>query len=200
MFIAGDVFAAAPASDLSIKVFAIIDALDVEHKWPAGTRIDWETGLPNGKPVTGTGKNTHCSAFVAVAARALGIYILRPPEHGTKLLANAQVDWLLTEGAAQGWVQLLDMGQAQEKANQGYLVVASYRNHNPEKPGHIVIIRPGNKDAATLAAEGPDETQAGLLNYRSTTLVNGFAGHRRAWSDHEILFFAHEVDETKLGG
>ena len=200
MIISGDVFAATPASDLSTKVFAIIDAMDVESKWPAGVHVDWLTGIPDGKPIKTEGKHTHCSAFVAAAAKALGIYVLRPPEHSAKLLANAQNEWLLTDGASQGCVQLKDMTEAQDKANEGYLVLAAYHNHKDDKPGHIAIIRPGNKDAAALAAEGPDVTQAGGTNFRVATLVRGFAGHPKAWANQEILYFAHAVDEVKLGG
>jgi hypothetical protein len=161
--------------------------------------VDWLTGIPDGKQVNTEGKHTHCSAFVAAAAKALGIYILRPPEHSAMLLANAQYEWLLTDGEAQGWVQLKDMSEAQDKANEGYFVVAAYHNHKDELPGHIAIIRPGSKGAATLASEGPDVTQAGGTNFRVATLVRGFAGHPKAWANQEILYFAHAVDPAKLG-
>ncbi len=59
----------------------MVDSLDVERHWPAGQHIDWETGMPDGRPEGAVGKHTHCSAFVAAAAKRLGIYILRPPEH-----------------------------------------------------------------------------------------------------------------------
>src|SRR5215831_19213071 len=119
----------------------VLDAMGVESKWIAGEHVYWDTGLPTGMPETSPGKHTHCSAFVAAAAKNLGVYILRPPEHGQKLLANAQNEWLGEEGAARGWVKLADADQAQAAANRGQLVVASYHNHHDDRPGHIAIVR-----------------------------------------------------------
>ena len=80
------------------------------------------------------GKHTHCSAFVAAFAKKLGIYILRPPEHGQVLLANAQNEWLPSAGAAQGWRAVSNALEAQALANSGVLVVASYHNHRTTSP------------------------------------------------------------------
>jgi hypothetical protein len=105
-----------------------LDGLGVEDKWIAGSHINWETGLPTGVPEKLPGKHTHCSAFVASAAKQLGVYILRPPEHGQALLANAQYDWLEGDaGRAQGWRPLATAADAQAGANQGELVVAVYQ-------------------------------------------------------------------------
>lgn len=186
------------AETLAAQLFAMIDGLDVEHKWPAGVHVDWRTGIPDGKPEKSEGKHTHCSAFAAAAAEHAGIYLLRPPEHGQILLANAQYEWLQTEGAAQGWVRLPDVASAQDYANRGYFVLASYRNRSDDKPGHIAIVRPGDKSTALLASEGPDVTQAGGTNYTKTSLKQGFAGHPRAWARQEILYFAHPVDATAI--
>jgi len=180
------------------KLFQIIDAMDVERHWPSGVHIEWESGDPDGKPVSTEGKHTHCSAFVASAAKRLGIYLLRPPEHGQKLLANAQYEWLMSDGQAQGWVQLRDMKAAQDAANQGQFVLAAYHNHKDDKPGHIAIVRPGLKSIGQLAQEGPDITQAGLDNFRVTTVKKGFADHKSAFAGNEILYFAHKVDLAAL--
>lgn len=171
-----------------------LDAMDVETKWPAGVHVDWETGVPDGKPIHGEGKHTHCSAFVASAAKHLGIYILRPPEHSAKLLANAQSEWLSSEdGEAQGWRPLPNAAEAQAAANRGELVVASYRSHNEDKPGHIAIVRPSTKSADLLAAEGPDVIQAGRINSTRIAVRDGFAGHPAAWNKSEIKYFAHRL-------
>ena len=183
---------------LAQRLFAMIDSLDVADRWPAGQHVDWETGIPDGKPEGGTGKHTHCSAFVAAAAERAGIYILRPPEHGQVLLANAQYDWLSGPGAAQGWTALPDMYAAQAAANDGQFVVACYKNHLDTKPGHIAIVRPSQKSRDQITADGPDITQAGLNNYVSTNVRTGFADHRGAFADNEILYFAHMVDEAAL--
>ena len=171
----------------------VLDAMGVESKWIAGEHVYWDTGLPTGVPETSPGKHTHCSAFVAAAAKNLGVYILRPPEHGQKLLANAQNEWLAEEGAARGWVRLADADQAQAAANRGQLVVTSYHNHHDDRPGHIAIVRPGNKTAEQIAAEGPDVIQAGAVNKTSISLRDAFAGHPAAWRDHEIVYYAHDV-------
>jgi hypothetical protein len=100
-------------------IFQLLDAMGVETKWIAGQHIYWESGLPTGVPETSPGKHTHCSAFVAAAAKKLGVYILRPPEHGQKLLANAQNEWLAAEGPTHGWQKLADAREAQAAANHG---------------------------------------------------------------------------------
>jgi hypothetical protein len=189
--------AARPADTITPQAQAMmkmLDAMGVESKWTAGERVYWDTGLPTGVPETSPGKHTHCSAFVAAAAKNLGIYILRQPEHGQKLLANAQNEWLAENGAARGWVKLADANQAQAAANRGQLVVASYHNHHDDdRPGHIAIVRPGDKTAEQIAAEGPDVIQAGAVNKTSISLKDGFAGHPAAWRDHEIVYYAHDV-------
>ncbi len=171
-----------------------IDALDVENHWPVGMHVHWETGVPDGKPEVSAGKHTHCSAFVAAAAKSFGIYILRPPEHAQILLANAQYDWLANEGEKQGWRPVRTDVEAQNYANRGFLVVATYKNHHDDKPGHIAIVRPSNKSEAAIRNEGPQVTQAGGTNYKSTSLRQGFAGHPAAWQQHEVRYYAHAVD------
>jgi hypothetical protein len=170
-----------------------IDSLDVEHRWPVGVHVRWETGVPDGKPESGAGKHTHCSAFVAAAAKKAGIYILRPPEHPQLLLANAQFDWLAGAGRAQGWTPLASGVDAQRDANQGWFVVAAYKNIHDDKPGHIAIVRPSDKSVSAILQEGPQITQAGTVNYRDVPLRVGFAGHPLAWSRQTIRFFAHPV-------
>jgi len=181
------------------RLAAVLDAMDVEHRWPAGVHVNWETGEPDGRPERTEGRHTHCSAFVASAAKRLGIYILRPPEHGQILLANAQYDWLAEEGSPHGWQSLPDGMQAQEFANRGYLVVAAYRNLHDNKPGHIVIVRPSVKAARAIVQEGPQIIQAGTNNFASTTLKGGFAGHPTAWSGRQVRFWAHAIDWRRLG-
>ncbi|MFO1519053.1 MAG: hypothetical protein U1F57_05255 [bacterium] len=176
------------------KMIGAVDQLNVEQNWPAGVHVDWETGVPDGKPEKTEGKHTHCSAFVASAAKHLGVYILRPPEHGQVLLANAQYDWLAEEGAKNGWKALSDGIEAQKYANQGYLVVASYKNHHDDKPGHIAIVRPSDKSVSDIKKEGPEITQAGGTNYRSTSLKQGFSGHPAAWDKNEVKYYAHAVE------
>jgi len=176
-----------------------LDAMHVEQLWPAGQHVNWKTGEPDGRAEHGTGKHTHCSAFAAEFAKRMGVYVLRPPEHSQVLLANAQSDWLASEAArAQGWRALPDAAQAQALANAGQLVLAIYRSHNDRRPGHVAIVRAADKDAATLAAEGPQVTQAGAINYTSTSLRVGFAGHPAAWKRNEVRYYAHAIAPEAL--
>ncbi len=92
----------------ALRLSQFLDRLDVEDHWIAGQHIDWQTGDPDGRGEALPGRHTHCSAFVAAAAARLGIYILRPPEHGQVLLANAQNEWLPGPGRNGGWRQLPD--------------------------------------------------------------------------------------------
>lgn len=180
------------------KAVAVIDALNVEQHWPAGVHVRWESGEPDGRPETSQGKHTHCSVFVAAAAKHLGIYILRPPEHSQILLANAQYAWLERDGAQQGWRPLRDAFEAQAAANRGMLVVAAYKNPHDDKPGHIAIVRPSDKSRAAIQSEGPQVTQAGGTNYRSTSLRQGFAGHPSAWGRSELRYYAHAIDSATV--
>jgi hypothetical protein len=137
-------------------------------------------------------------AFVAAAAMRVNIYVLRPPDHKQLLLANAQYDWLAADGVARGWQRISNGVEAQRRANQGWLVLASYRNRHADKPGHIAIVRPSDKSAEALLEEGPQVTQAGLTNYHSVALRIGLAGHPAAWRHHEVAFYGHVVDFAAL--
>jgi hypothetical protein len=168
-----------------------LDASGVDHLWLPYKHVNWETGEidtdPHARPAA-----THCSAFVASFAKQLGVYILRPPEHSPVLLANAQMRWLTTDGTPAGWRRLPDPAAAQRSANQGNLVVAVYENPDRHRPGHIAFIRPGQPDAARLAADGPDVTQAGATNAIALPLRRAFSHHRGAWPD-EINYFEHAL-------
>ena len=166
---------------------------NVENRWLAGQHINWETGEPDNPNAT-KGIKTHCSTFVASVCKQRNIYILRPPEHKTGLLANAQFDWLFSEEAYKiGWRQIKDSiyQKAQELANKGYIVTAVYKNPDPKKPGHIALVMPTEKSIEDLYEEGPTVIQAGQTNYNSTPLKNGFKHHILVWSlaTKDIIFF-----------
>jgi len=184
---------AGPADELWKR----LEAMDVEKLWLPGAIVDWKTGLPTGQPFTDSPKrHTHCSQFVAAASFRLGVPLLRPPEHSPVGLANAQNDWLDSDaGRKAGWVRLKDGAEAQSLANEGRLVLASVKNPDPKRAGHIAIVRPGNKDAAALASEGPDIMQAGGTNFLRTSLKRGFANHPKEYD--QIAFHAHVVELTE---
>ena len=171
-----------------------LEGMEVDKLWLPGAIVDWKTGLPTGQPIKDAkSKHTHCSQFVAAATERLGVYVLRPPEHGVVLLANAQFVWLASDaGKKAGWVAMKDGAAAQAAANDGRLVLASLKNPDPTKSGHIAIVRPGNKDADLLAKDGPDIMQAGGTNALRTTLRRGFGNHKKEYD--QIAFYAHVVD------
>ena len=168
------------------------DAMEVESHWLAGHHVDWRTGDPDsGKP----GK-THCSSFVAAACERLGIYILRPPEHGHKNLANAQSRWLAEEGGRQGWTPVASPLEAQRLANTGEVVVVVFPNPDPLVSGHIALVRPSVKPEAALRGEGPQIIQAGGTNFASISVKQGFRRHRGAWlnaAKHHVGFYVHDL-------
>ncbi len=191
-----------PITPSGARLVAFLDGTGVDHLWLAGDRVDWESGASVGVWRDGR-PHTHCSAFVASAAKRLGVYVLRPPDHGAVLLANAQIGWLTTGAATgAGWRSLPDAASAQTRANQGDLVLAAFENPDPAKPEHIAIVRPSDIDAATLREQGPFVTQAGGHNAFSTPLKRGFANHRGAWppdGSGAVRFFAHVVSWASFG-
>ena len=177
------------------KLIRTLDAMGVDRLWLPGVIVNWRTGEPTGQPITDNPRShTHCSQFAAAACDRMGVYLLHPPEHSSKLLANAQYEWLATEKARRlGWSPVPDEVTAQEFANKGRVVVAVYKNPDPEKHGHIALIRPSDKPEADIKKEGPQITQAGGTNYQSGTLKQGFANHPGAFKNHEIKFYTHAV-------
>lgn len=183
-------------SDEGERLAAILDGFDVEHHWLANKSVNWETGENIWRPIFF--KKPHCSSFVAAVAKKLGIYILRPPQHPEKYLANAQNLWLSEHGREYGWEQVPTAIEAQILANEGHFVVASYRHPDPRKPGHIAIVRPFAKSEETVEEEGPQIIQAGSHNYNSTSVKVGFKEFLRDSKGDKILYFSHKI--SRPGG
>jgi hypothetical protein len=191
LLFAGSCPALEPVSAEGQKLALFLDSMHVEEHWKAGVIVNWLTGDPTGKPVTDDGKHTHCSAFAAAVCDHLGIYLLHPPEHKSTLLANAQFDWLPSQGLAKGWTPVRDGVEAQDLANRGQIVVAVCKNSDPKKSGHAAVIRPGTRTAEEIAQDGPDIIQAGGHNYNSARLKQGFANHPGAFANGEVRYYAH---------
>jgi len=165
------------------------DAMGVERLWLPGHPVDWQTGVW----LSQRRGRTHCSAFAAAACARLGIYLLRPPEHGQDFLATAQGEWLRASGEA--WHPVPSPFQAQELANQGVVVLAVYPSPDPRRSGHVALVRPSDKPDELLASEGPQVIQAGAENAASTSLRQGFRHHRGAWNsarDYRVEFYSHD--------
>jgi hypothetical protein len=189
-----------PISAEGQRLTSFLDTSGVDHLWIAGWHVDWRTGAIDRPEPGGPEAKTHCSAFVAAMAERLRAYILRPPEHPQKLLANAQMGWLVHNGAGSGWQVVAGPVEAQTLANAGMLVVAAYENPNPHRPGHVAIIRPSLKSLDELQHDGPQETQAGATNALSTTIAVGFRHHAGAWKPGgagTIRYYAHAVNWTR---
>jgi hypothetical protein len=171
-----------------------LEAMDVESFWLAHQHVNWETGEPDrGGDYEGPSKHTHCSAFVAAAAKRMGIYLLSPPEHGQQLLANAQAGWLAGPAAQrEGWREIAGGQRAQSEANQGNLVVVVYANPDSHEPGHIAIVRPSEESAIALERNGPQVIQAGTHNHASTTVRTGFSSHPEAWPNG-VRYYMHKL-------
>ena len=176
------------------RLAATLDSMNVESLWLAHEHVNWETGEPDrGADDEGPGNHTHCSAFAAAAAKRLGVYLLRPPEHGQVLLANAQALWLGSAAAQKsGWQRVSSMREAQRLANHGNLVLVLFQNPDKHVPGHIAIVRPSAKTLTALQENGPQIIQAGNHNHASTTVRIGFLNHPGAWPDG-VLYYVHSL-------
>lgn len=172
---------------------ALLDSMNVESHWIAHEHVNWESGEPDrGGENEGPG-HTHCSAFAAAVAKKLDIYLLRPPQHGQRLLANAQVQWLESpEGHTHGWSLVSNSREAQTLANQGNLVLAVFANPDAERPGHVAIVRPSEKSTRAFMRDGPQIIQAGTHNHNSTVVRIGFENHSGAFPDG-VRFYAHAI-------
>lgn len=177
------------------QLATVLDGMNVEALWIANQHVNWETGEPDrGAAYEGPGKHTHCSAFAAAAAKQLGVYLLRPPEHGQLLLANAQARWLSSDKAAgEGWRPAMGAEMAQTEANRGNLVVVVFANPDQHEPGHVAIIRPSEKSSMALERNGPDIIQAGTHNHTRTVVRVGFENHPGAWPDG-VRYYIHPLN------
>jgi hypothetical protein len=187
-----------------------LDGLPIVTRWLAGHPVVWQTGQQDGpEEPPPASHHTHCSAFSAAVALYLDIYLLRPPNHGQVLLANAQTDWLSGDESYPGptaasvdWTQLGFSGDPDAltssvaAANAGQLVLACYAA--PPSPsgkpvsGHVAIVRPRNNGDPTVPPDGPDVIMAGAQNYTVVSMRKAFSNHPDAWPDN-IALFAHQT-------
>lgn len=172
------------------RLSAVLDSMQVEQRWLPGTAVEWRTGEldPAGKALA-----SHCSAFVAAVCSACGVYVLRPPDHGEWLLANAQCRWLEDEGPRYGWTRLGGGLAAQRAANRGHLVLACYLNPDRDDPGHVAVVRPSARPDRAVRVDGPDLTQAGIHNFERVCARTAFELHVRPWQPGRIAYYLHRV-------
>jgi hypothetical protein len=176
------------------RMAAFLDSTDVDHLWIAGHRVDWRTGKPASVTYGVGDTGTHCGGYVAAVAQKLRVYILRTSDPFRDPEANLQAIWLRRGGS--GWRRLAGDLEAQEEANRGNLVVAAFENPDPDRTGHIAIVRPSEKSLQELDSEGPQEAQAGETNSPSMSIAGGFSYHSAAWAPGgrgDVRYFAHAV-------
>lgn len=183
-----------PISAEGRRLLEVLDATNVESLWLAHEHVDWETGQPDkDADYEGPGRATHCSAFAAAVGKRVGVYMLRPPEHGQILLANAQAGWFHSDAGRQnGWREVTTALEAQSLANLGYLVTVVFENPDSHRPGHIAIVRPSLRSERLLEENGPEITQAGERNYLKTSTKVGFEHHPGAWPGG-VRYYAHKL-------
>jgi len=182
-----------PITPAGARLTALLDSMDVEHRWLAHKHVNWETGEQDQTDgFAGPDRATHCSAFAAAVGKRLGIYMLRPPDHPLTFLASAQTYWFEHGDSSTGWQRVADWQTAQRLANEGTLVVMSYYNPSPQRSGHIVIVRPSLKSSAALASEGPQVIQAAGYNRASAPAATSFSFHPGAWPS-QVKIFAHPL-------
>ena len=171
-------------------------SMNVEQLWIAGSHVNWETGEAD-KPDATAGNHTHCSAFVAAACKRLNIYILRPPEHGQLLLANAQYEWLGSPAAADaGWIPVTGPDRyehVQRLANQGFVLVAVCKNPDSKAPGHAALVLPEDMTREKLEESGPAVIMAGIHNHNMITLKAGFKSHLTGWPEDVVVFYYNKT-------
>jgi hypothetical protein len=184
-----------PISSEGRRLAAVLDGMSVESLWLAHEHVNWETGEPDkDADYAGPGRSTHCSAFAAAVGKRLGVYMLRPPEHGQILLSNAQAEWFRAPGGKEkGWHDVRTAREAQSLANQGNLVVVVYESPDPHKPGHVALVRPAHRLERLLEQNGPEITQAGQKNYVKTSTKVGFQVHPGAWPEG-VRYYAHAIE------
>ena len=61
-----------------------------------------------------------------------------------------QFDWLRDEGKRHGWQAVKGAAEAQRLANEGNLVVATFKAADAKKPGHIALVRPWARTEAEI--------------------------------------------------
>ena len=79
-------------------------------------------------------------------------------------------------------------GDAQQAANAGRPAVATWKNPNPARSGHIAMVRPGAPDVPP--ERGPRIAQAGRHNFESADAVEGFGSPERL---AQVAYFAFRL-------
>ena len=127
------------------------------------------------------------------SARVDAHYLLRPPEHGQLLLANAQAQWLSSaKAASEGWGPVMRAGMAQTEANRGNLVVVVFANPDQHEPGHPYHVR---FDQSVTFARPERAWRRGGGTGVDTVIIGGLF----ALAELEPLAEAADLDASRVG-
>jgi hypothetical protein len=175
---------ALPRSRDGSSLAAILTGLDVENNWLPSKNVDWRTGrVANDDP----GPASNAGLFVAAVSSRLKVPM--PVPTPKNMVPGSQYDWLLSEGQEQGWIQIGPV-EAQFLANQGWVVIAAWKKTgagNGPLAGQTAIVRPDAAPAAEIQKLGPRIIMAGVSNYDSIRLNDGFPASAR----DNVVFVAH---------
>jgi hypothetical protein len=164
-----------PSERNSARYEAVIDQFEVE-KNPRYRRDQQGKG------------ETYCNIFIWDVTRAMGAEIPHWVDQennatvlgrGIELDVNGAIQWLQTQ---ESWKNV-DPKSAQDLANQGFPVVATWLN--PGGVGHIAVVRPGQYSSN----EGPAIAQAGGTNFNHGTVALGF---KSLPDNQEVAYYYHE--------
>jgi len=177
-----------PISPAGEALAKLLDSMQVESRWQAYQQVDWRTGVPAGSGAGGPASNG--GAFVAAVCNKLKAPLAFSDEQD--FLPGNQIDWFLKVGKTKGWAKVGEV-EAQVLANQGWVVVAAWKNMNSAgdrtKSGQTALVRPDRDPVSALAERGPRVIVAGSQNHNSIGLKNAFPA--AAWSNQEIVYLAH---------
>ncbi len=149
---------------------------------------------------------TYCNIFAWDATRALGAEIPHwvsrdtgaPYAYDTALsyrenaararemTANALFDWLEARAGTIGYREATQE-QAREAANAGRPAVAIWKNPDPGRSGHIVVLRPHDPDQPG-SPSGTYVAQAGLRNSSYLEIGKAFGGGRLS----AVRYYIHQ--------
>lgn len=131
------------------------------------------TTAPDLQPGYGGAGYTWCNKFMADVTAKLGAPL---PFGANGTLVNDQIAWI--DAGNDGWFPVSGSAEAQQRALQGQVVVATYYSlvPPPDNHGHMALVLP---------IDGPIQiAQAGQHNYNQAPLNYGFGAIQPVYYAH----------------
>lgn len=156
--------------------------LKVVNQFPVETHARYAP-----KPFPGGGVVPACETLIWDFTRAMSVevpYWRNPktqapaaPGKGIETNANGMCAWLAKKGKTSKWYKPASAEEAQQLANEGYPVIASWMNPDPQGYGLLGILLP-NGPPLTVA-------QAGLLRSKRAPMSQAFG-------QLPVVYYAHD--------